>query len=106
MTMTATMSARASRVRTAASATYACIVRGILRAPMNMTTARSESSPRRIRSVLFAPGDDPRKLGKAIAAGATLAIAALEDAAAEPAKATARDVVVAALAQRGPAGGR
>jgi citrate lyase beta subunit len=73
---------------------------------MNMTTARSGSASRHIRSVLFAPGDDSRKLGKAIAAGATLAIADLEDAVAEPAKATARDAVAAALAQRAPGGGR
>jgi len=73
---------------------------------MNMTSARSGSAQSPIRSVLFAPGDDPRKLGKAIAAGATLAIADLEDAVAEPAKATARDVVAAALAQRTPTGGR
>jgi citrate lyase beta subunit len=73
---------------------------------MTMTTARSESSPRRIGSVLFAPGDDPRKLVKAIDAGATLAIADLEDAVAEAAKAAARDMVAAELAARAPAAGR
>jgi citrate lyase beta subunit len=72
---------------------------------MNMAAARSAFSPRRIGSVLFAPGDDPRKLGKAIDAGATFAIADLEDAVAEPAKAAARDVVAAAL-RRPAAGGR
>ena len=66
----------------------------------------TRTSPRRIGSVLFAPGDDPRKLGKAIDAGATLAIADLEDAVAEPAKAAARDLVAAALAGRAPAAGR
>jgi citrate lyase beta subunit len=106
MTMKAAMSARVSRVRTAASVTYASIVREILRTVMNTTSARSESSRRRIGSVLFAPGDDPRKLGKAIAAAATLAIADLEDAVAEPAKAAARDVVAAELARRAPDGGR
>jgi citrate lyase beta subunit len=73
---------------------------------MNMAAARSAFSPRRIGSVLFAPGDDPRKLGKAIDAGATFAIADLEDAVAEPAKAAARDVVAAALTGRPAAGGR
>jgi citrate lyase subunit beta/citryl-CoA lyase len=73
---------------------------------MNLTAPRSESSPRRIGSALFAPGDDSRKLGKAIGAGATLVIADLEDAVAEPAKAAARDLVAAALAQRAPGGGR
>jgi citrate lyase beta subunit len=73
---------------------------------MNLSSERSESSPRRIGSALFAPGDDSRKLGKAIDAGATLVIADLEDAVAEPAKAAARDVVAAALGQRAPAGGR
>jgi citrate lyase beta subunit len=74
--------------------------------PMNVTSARPEASRRRIGSVLFAPGDDPRKLGKAIDAGATLAIADLEDAVAEPAKAAARDLVAAALAGRASAAGR
>jgi citrate lyase beta subunit len=69
---------------------------------MNLPSARPDSSPRRIGSLLFAPGDDPRKLGKAISAGATLAIADLEDAVAERAKAAARDVVAAALAGRAP----
>src|ERR1700722_4257420 len=105
MTMTAAMSAWTSRVRTAASVMYACIVRGILRT-MNLTSARSESWPRRIGSVLFAPGDDPRKLGKAIDAGATLAIADLEDAVAEPVKAVARDLVAAELTGRAPGAGR
>jgi citrate lyase beta subunit len=73
---------------------------------MTITTPRAQSSPRRIGSVLFAPGDDPRKLGKAIDAGATVAIADLEDAVAEPAKAAARDVVAAALAGRAPGAGR
>jgi citrate lyase beta subunit len=73
---------------------------------MNMATARPVFPPRRIGSVLFAPGDDPRKLGKAIGAGATLAIADLEDAVAEPAKAAARDAVAAALAGRAPGAGR
>jgi citrate lyase beta subunit len=73
---------------------------------MNVTRARPESSRRRIGSVLFAPGDDPRKLGKAIDAGATLAIADLEDAVAEPSKAAARDRVAAVLADRAPAAGR
>ena len=71
-----------------------------------MSTTSTRSARRRIGSVLFAPGDDPRKLGKAIDAGATLAIADLEDAVAEPAKAAARDVVARALAGRTPAGGR
>jgi citrate lyase beta subunit len=73
---------------------------------MNLTSARSGSSPRRIGSMLFAPGDDPRKLGKAIDAGATFAVADLEDAVAESAKAAARDLVADALVKRAPAAGR
>ena len=73
---------------------------------MNVASARSHSSRPRIGSVLFAPGDDQRKLGKAIDAGATLAIADLEDAVAESAKAAARDVVAAALTGRAPVAGR
>ena len=73
---------------------------------MNTTAARFESSRRRIGSALFAPGDDPRKLGKAIGAGATLAIADLEDAVAEPAKAAARDAVASLLTGRAPEAGR
>ena len=73
---------------------------------MNTTGTRSKTPPHRIGSVLFAPGDDPRKLSKAIDAGATLAIADLEDAVAEPAKAAARDLVAAELRRRGPAAGR
>ena len=73
---------------------------------MNVASARSDSLRPRIGSVLFAPGDDQRKLGKAIDAGATLAIADLEDAVAESAKAAARDVVAAALTGRPPGAGR
>jgi citrate lyase beta subunit len=72
---------------------------------MQVTRARFQSAPRRIGSALFAPGDDTRKLGKAIGAGATLAIADLEDAVAEDAKAAARDLVAAALAGRAPDAG-
>jgi citrate lyase subunit beta/citryl-CoA lyase len=73
---------------------------------MNTTSTRSDAARPRISSVLFAPGDDQRKLGKAIDAGATLAIADLEDAVAESAKAAARDVVATTLGGRTPAAGR
>jgi citrate lyase beta subunit len=73
---------------------------------MNAASARSNSGRRRIGSALFAPGNDSRKLGKAIDAGATLAIADLEDAVAESAKAAARDVVAAALTGRTSVAGR
>jgi citrate lyase subunit beta/citryl-CoA lyase len=55
------------------------------------------------RSLLFAPGDDARKLTKAISAGAGYAVADLEDAVAEPQKTAARETVAAALAARGSA---
>jgi citrate lyase subunit beta/citryl-CoA lyase len=58
------------------------------------------------RSLLFAPGDDPRKLVKAIAAGAALAVADLEDAVAEERKVGARATVAQALVSRKPDGGR
>ncbi len=53
-----------------------------------------------IRSLLFTPGDDARKLSKAFASGAALAVADLEDAVAESQKPAARDTVGAALAER------
>jgi citrate lyase beta subunit len=60
----------------------------------------------RIGSALFAPGDDERKLAKAIGAGAALAIADLEDAVAGRAKTAARDTVANALGRRGTGSGR
>jgi citrate lyase subunit beta/citryl-CoA lyase len=53
------------------------------------------------RSLLFAPGEDPRKLAKAITAGASCAVADLEDAVAEPQKAQARRIVAEVLRARG-----
>jgi citrate lyase beta subunit len=58
------------------------------------------------RSLLFAPGDDARKLGKAIGAGAGYAVADLEDAVADAHKADARATVADALAARTEGGGR
>jgi citrate lyase beta subunit len=55
------------------------------------------------RSLLFAPGDDPAKLSKALAAGAGCVIADLEDAVADAAKERARATVADALAGRGEA---
>src|SRR3954451_16516801 len=53
-------------------------------------TARDLSTA---RSLLFAPGDDERKLTNALASEADLVIADLEDAVAPPAKPAAREVV-------------
>ena len=50
--------------------------------------------------MLFAPGDDPRKLAKAIAVGASCAVADLEDAVADANKVGARDTVADALGGR------
>jgi citrate lyase beta subunit len=50
------------------------------------------------RSLLFAPGDDARKLAKALTAGAGCVIADLEDAVAPDAKAPARAVIADVLA--------
>ena len=52
-----------------------------------------------LRSLLFAPGDDERKLRKALAAGADAAVFDLEDAVAPPAKAQARAVTRAFLTE-------
>lgn len=49
------------------------------------------------RSLLFAPGSDPHKLERALAAGADAVIADLEDAVAPDRKAAAREAVAAAL---------
>ena len=56
-----------------------------------------------IRSALFVPGDDERKLARATTAGADALIYDLEDAVAAERKADARDRVCAALAGPGPA---
>lgn len=56
-----------------------------------------------IRSALFVPGDDDRKLARATTAGADALIYDLEDAVAAERKADARDRVCAALAGPGPA---
>ena len=52
-----------------------------------------------LRSLLFAPGDDERKLRKALAAGADAAVFDLEDAVAVAAKAQARAVTRAFLTE-------
>ncbi|MGE0809885.1 MAG: CoA ester lyase [Immundisolibacter sp.] len=56
-----------------------------------------------IRSALFVPGDDDRKLARATTAGADALIYDLEDAVAAERKADARQRVCAALAGPGPA---
>jgi citrate lyase subunit beta/citryl-CoA lyase len=57
-----------------------------------------------MRSLLFVPGDSPRKLEKAAASGADVLLLDLEDSVAADAKATARDVVGAAIASMRAAG--
>ena len=69
-----------------------------------MADGRSDRRPAAIRSLLFAPGDDPRKLAKALASGATLVVADLEDAVTGPQKAAARETVAARLAERAAIG--
>jgi citrate lyase beta subunit len=57
-----------------------------------------------LRSLLFAPGDDARKLGKAFGSAADGVVCDLEDAVAPPAKERAREVTAAAVAvAAGPA---
>jgi citrate lyase beta subunit len=51
-----------------------------------------------VRSLLFAPGSDGRKLAKALSSGADAVVCDLEDAVAPPDKEAARDVVAEALA--------
>ena len=57
-----------------------------------------------MRSLLFVPGDDARKLGKALESGADALILDLEDSVAPAAKAAARETTAQFLAQapRGP----
>src|SRR5207248_3943170 len=58
-----------------------------------------------LRSLLFAPGSDGRKLAKALSSAADAVVCDLEDAVAPADKETARDVVAAALpATSDPAG--
>jgi citrate lyase subunit beta/citryl-CoA lyase len=56
-----------------------------------------------VRSLLFAPGSDGRKLAKALSSGADAVVCDLEDAVAPPDKEAAREVVAEALA--GSSGG-
>jgi citrate lyase beta subunit len=65
-----------------------------------MTDGRPDRRLAAIRSLLFAPGDNRRKLSKAFASGAAVAVADLEDAVAEPEKPAARETVASALAER------
>ncbi len=58
----------------------------------------AEIKPWTARSLLFVPGDSPRKLEKALTSGADLLILDLEDSVAEGEKALARDHVAQALA--------
>lgn len=67
---------------------------------------RDDAGPRLLRSVLFVPGNDQRKLGKAGATGADLVVIDLEDAVAESEKTAARAIArqaVAAVAADAPA---
>lgn len=57
----------------------------------------SLSKPLSARSLLFAPGDSPRKMAKASASEADLVLFDLEDAVAEESKEAARPLVVAQL---------
>ncbi|QEC49708.1 CoA ester lyase [Baekduia soli] len=54
-----------------------------------------------LRSLLFAPGDDPRKLGKALASEADVVVADLEDAVAPEAKEGARATIEEAFRAAG-----
>jgi citrate lyase beta subunit len=54
-----------------------------------------------VRSLLFAPGSDGRKLAKALSSPADAVVCDLEDAVAPADKEAAREVVAAALAQEG-----
>ena len=55
-----------------------------------------------MRSLLFVPGDSPRKLGKALESGADALILDLEDFVAPGAKVSARDVVAGFLREAAP----
>src|SRR4051812_40201267 len=57
-----------------------------------------------VRSLLFAPADDERKLGKALSGEADAAVADLEDAVPPAGKLAAREVVVRVFAARGSDG--
>jgi citrate lyase subunit beta / citryl-CoA lyase len=57
-------------------------------------------APGPLRTALFAPGDAPEKMRKAIDAGADAVIFDLEDAVAEPRKAPSRALVAEALSRR------
>lgn len=58
----------------------------------------TEKSPARMRSWLFAPGDSEKKMGKAIASDADIALLDLEDSVVPDRKAEARQIVAAAIA--------
>lgn len=57
-----------------------------------------------IRSLLFCPGGDERKLTRAVRSGASLVVADLEDAVAEAEKPAARELVARTLASHAPDG--
>ncbi len=58
----------------------------------------TDTTKLRMRSWLFAPGDSEKKMGKAIASEADIALLDLEDSVAPETKAAARDLVAAAIA--------
>jgi citrate lyase subunit beta/citryl-CoA lyase len=71
-----------------------------------MEPAVTSGPSTRIRSWLFAPGDSPRKMAKAIASDADRVILDLEDSVAPEAKAEARHLVAEALREAGDGRGR
>jgi citrate lyase subunit beta/citryl-CoA lyase len=58
------------------------------------------AAPGRLRTALFAPGDAPDRMAKAVAAGADVVIYDLEDAVAPPRKIPSRALVAEALSAR------
>ncbi|MFL0357002.1 HpcH/HpaI aldolase/citrate lyase family protein [Erythrobacter sp. GH1-10] len=62
-------------------------------------TALPRQSPPKMRSWLFAPGDSEKKMGKAIASEADIALLDLEDSVTPENKRAARELVAAAIAE-------
>ena len=58
--------------------------------------------PQALRSLLFVPADDERKMRRAVQSGADLVIFDLEDAVAAPRKAEAREIVAKMVADQRP----
>lgn len=62
-----------------------------------MTADHGAAAARRRRSVLWAPGDQPRKLERAVSCGADVVVFDLEDGVAADRKSVARDIVAEVL---------